>query len=122
MEVSPMQYVDGFVAAVPAANRERYRQLAAEAAAVYKEHGALSVVECWGDEVPEGELTSFPMAVKKRDDEVVVFAWIAWPSKEVRDAGSKKAMADPRLQGDRSLTPFDAKRMIYGGFAVMLNV
>jgi hypothetical protein len=76
-----MDYVDGFVAAVPTANREIYRQHAEKAAAVFKEHGALSVVECWGDDVPEGKLTSFPMAVQRQADETVVFSWITGPSK-----------------------------------------
>lgn len=116
-----MTYVDGFVAAVPTAHRERYRQHADTAAVVFKEHGALSVVECWGDDVPDGTLTSFPMAVKSRDDETVVFSWITWPSRAVRDDGMKKAMADPRLQPDENPMPFDGKRMIYGGFEVIVD-
>ena len=76
-----MNYVDGFVVAVPVANREIYTKHARAAAAVFKENGALQVVECWGDDVPEGTLTSFPMAVKRRDDEVVVFSWVVWPSR-----------------------------------------
>ncbi|HUQ50620.1 MAG TPA: DUF1428 domain-containing protein, partial [Gammaproteobacteria bacterium] len=82
-----MQYIDGFIAAVPTANREKYRQHAAEAAEVFKKFGALSVVECWGDDVPEGKLTSFPMAVQRKADETVVFSWITWPSRAVRDDG-----------------------------------
>jgi uncharacterized protein YbaA (DUF1428 family) len=81
-----MTYVDGFVAAVPTANREAYRKHAEAAAIVFKEQGALKFVECWGDDVPDGEITSFPMAVKRKDDETVVFSWIIWPSREVRDA------------------------------------
>lgn len=80
-----MSYVDGFVAAVPTANKEEFRQHAEGAAVVFKEHGALKVVECWGDDVPEGEVTSFPMAVKCNSDETVVFSWILWPSREVRE-------------------------------------
>ena len=95
-----MSYVDGFVAAVPAANREKYRKHAETSATVFKEHGALKVVECWGDDVPEGKVTSFPMAVKRKDDETVVFSWIVWPSRKVRDEGMKKVMADPRVQPD----------------------
>src|SRR5499427_4268925 len=87
-----MEYVDGFVAAVPTANRNVYRKHAETAATVLKQHGALRVVECWGDNVPEGKLTSFPMAVKRKDDETVVFSWIVWPSRQVRDVGMKKAM------------------------------
>jgi len=77
-----MNYVDGFVAAVPTANRETYKEHAEAAAVVFKEHGALKVVECWEDDVPEGKLTSFPMAVKRKDDEAVVFSWILWPSRK----------------------------------------
>jgi uncharacterized protein YbaA (DUF1428 family) len=110
------RYIDGFVIAVPAANRERYREHAELAAQVFRENGALEVVECWGDDVPEGKVTSFPMAVKREPDETVVFSWIAWPSKDVRDAGMKKVMEDPRLHPDRNPMPFDGKRMIFGGF------
>ncbi len=110
------RYIDGFVLAVPTANRERFRAHAAEAALVFKEHGALEVVECWGEDVPDGKVTSFHMAVKRQPDETVVFSWIAWPSKEVRDAGMKKVMEDPRLQPDRNPMPFDGTRMIFGGF------
>jgi uncharacterized protein YbaA (DUF1428 family) len=116
------EYIDGFVCAVPTANREVYRKHAAEAGVVFKENGALRMVECWGDDVPEGELTSFPMAVKRKPDETVVFSWIAWPSKQAREEGMKKAMADPRLQPDRNPMPFDGKRLIYGGFEVLLEV
>jgi uncharacterized protein YbaA (DUF1428 family) len=114
-----MNYVDGFIAAVPTANRDAYRQHAEIAAAVFKEHGALGVVECWGDDVPEGKLTSFPLAVQRKDDETVVFSWITWSSRQARDAGMKKAMEDPRLQN--IAMPFDGKRMIFGGFNVMLS-
>lgn len=110
------RYIDGFVLAVPTANRERFREHAAAAAEVFKEYGAVEVVECWGEDVPAGKVTSFPMAVKCRPDETVVFSWIAWPSREVRDAGMQKVMADPRLQPDRNPMPFDGTRMIFGGF------
>ena len=116
-----MNYVDGFVAAVPTANREKYRKHAEKAAAVFKEHGALTVVECWGDDVPEGKVTSFPMAVKRQTDETVVFSWITWPSRQVRDDGWKKVMADPRLQPDTNPMPFDGKRLIYGGFETIVE-
>jgi uncharacterized protein YbaA (DUF1428 family) len=117
-----MAYVDGFVAAVPTANRALYSKHAQAAAAVFKEHGALRVVECWGDDVPQGKLTSFPMAVKCKDDETVVFSWITWPSRQVRDEGMKKVMADPRLQSETNPMPFDGKRLIYGGFDVLFDV
>ncbi len=114
-----MNYVDGVIAAVPTANRDAYLQHAEIAAAVFKEHGALGVVECWGDDVPEGKLTSFPLAVQRKGDETVVFSWITWASRQARDAGMKKAMEDPRLRN--IAMPFDGKRMIFGGFTVMLN-
>ena len=114
-----MNYVDGVIAAVPTANRDAYLQHAEIAAAVFKEHGALGVVECWGDDVPEGKLTSFPLAVQRKGDETVVFSWITWASRQARDTGMKKAMEDPRLRN--IAMPFDSKRMIFGGFTVMLN-
>jgi uncharacterized protein YbaA (DUF1428 family) len=116
-----MTYVDGFVAAVPTANRAKFKQHAEDAAGLFKEHGAVKVVECWGDDVPEGKLTSFPMAVKREANETVVFSWILWPSKEVRDAAHKKVMADPRMQPDKNPMPFDGKRMIFGGFEVLVE-
>ena len=116
-----MSYVDGFVAAVPTANRETYRLHAEKAAVVFKEHGALKLVECWGDDVPDGEVTSFPMAVKCKKDETVVFSWILWPSRQVRDEAMKKVMADPRLKPEVNPMPFDGKRLIYGGFEMLVE-
>ncbi len=116
-----MNYIDGFVAAVPTANREAFRRHAAAAAPVFKEHGASKVVECWGDDVPEGKVTSFPMAVLRKADETVVFSWIVWPSKAVRDAGMAKDMDDARMKPDVNPMPFDGKRMIYGGFDVLFE-
>lgn len=117
-----MSYVDGFVAAVPTENKELYRQHAAEAGVVFKEHGAVSFVECWGDDVPEGKVTSFPMAVKCQPDETVVFSWITWPSREVRDAGMQKVMEDERMSPDNNPMPFDGKRLIYGGFMPIVEI
>ena len=117
-----MSYVDGFVIAVPNAKREAYRKHAEEALAIFKEHGATRCVECWGDDVPDGKVTSFPMAVKRKDDETVMFSWIEWPSKDVRDAGMAKVMADPRLQPEANPMPFDSQRMIYGGFAPIIDL
>ncbi|MDX1541058.1 MAG: DUF1428 domain-containing protein [Geminicoccaceae bacterium] len=117
-----MSYVDGFVAAVPTANRETYRKHAEAAAVVFKEHGALKLVECWGDDVPDGEVTSFPMSVKCQPDETVVFAWVLWPDKATRDTGNMKIMADPRLQPDKNPMPFDGKRLIFGGFEMIVEV
>jgi len=116
-----MSYVDGFVAAVPTANREKFKQHADEAADIFREKGALKVVECWGDDVPEGQVTSFPMAVKCKPDETVVFSWIIWPSREVRDTGMKALMRDPRMQPDKNPMPFDGKRMIFGGFVPIVE-
>lgn len=117
-----MAYVDGFVAAVPNAEKENYRNHARASAEVFKEHGALRVVECWGDDVPDGEVTSFPMAVKCQEDETVVFAWITWPSRSARDQGMEKVMADPRMQPDVNPMPFDGKRLIYGGFEPVVEL
>jgi uncharacterized protein YbaA (DUF1428 family) len=117
-----MSYIDGFVAAVPTANRDAYKNHAEQAAVIFKEYGALKVVECWGDDVPEGKLTSFPIAVRKKDDESVVFSWIVWPSRQVRDDGMKKVMADPRCQPGANPMPFDGKRLIYGGFQILVEV
>ena len=117
-----MSYVDGFVCPVPTAKREAYRAHAADAAAIFKEFGATQVVECWGDDVPDGKLTSFPLAVQRKDDEAVVFSWVAWPDKATRDAGWEKVMKDPRMPQDMSAMPFDGKRMIYGGFTPIVDV
>lgn len=116
-----MAYIDGFVAAVPTANREAYRKFAEQAAAIFKQHGAQRLVECWGDDVPQGKVTSFPMAVQCKNDETVVFSWITWPSRQVRDEGMKKVMADPTMQPDKNPMPFDGKRLIYGGFEVLVD-
>ncbi|TQV65682.1 DUF1428 domain-containing protein [Exilibacterium tricleocarpae] len=117
-----MSYVDGYVIAVPTAEKETYIKLAEEAAVVFKAHGAVSVVENWGNDVPEGKITSFPMAVKCTDKETVVFSWITWPSKEVRDTGMQGAMEDPRMKSmGPDAVPFDGKRMIFGGFETIVE-
>lgn len=116
-----MTYVDGFVAAVPTANKEAYRTHAAKALPLFKEFGATRVVECWGDDVPEGKVTSFPMAVQRAEDETVIFSWVEWPSREVRDAAWAKLMTDPRMQPDANPMPYDGTRLIYGGFAPLLD-
>ena len=110
-----------FVLAVPTANYEAYRKMAEDGAPVFLEHGAIHVLECWGDDVPEGEVTSFPMAVKCQPDETVVFSWIVWPDKVTRDRGMQQVMEDPRLQPDVNPMPFDGKRLIYGGFEVVVR-
>ena len=111
-----MAYVDGFVVAVPAANKEAYRQLVAMAAPLYREFGATRYVEAWGDDVPEGQVTDFRRAVKAEPDEVIVFSWIEFPDKAVRDAANAKLMSDPRMEAMGAQMPFDGKRMILGGF------
>ena len=115
-------YVDGFVVPVPTANKDAYREMSAKAAAVFKEHGAIRVVETWGDDVPDGKVTDFKGAVKAIGDEKVAFSWVEWPSKQARDEGWKKLMADPRMKPDHATMPFDGKRMIYGGFAPIVDV
>jgi uncharacterized protein YbaA (DUF1428 family) len=117
-----MSYVEGYVMAVPNANRDGFIKHANEVAAVFKENGASKVMECWGVDVPEGKVTSFPMAVQKKNDETVVFSWIVWPSRQARDEGMKKAMDDARLQPDKTSMPFDGKRMIFGGFEPVVEV
>lgn len=116
-----MSYVEGFVVAVPAANKEAYITHARLAARVFREHGAENVVECWGDDVPEGKVTSFPMAVQCKPDEVVAFSWILWPSRAARDQGMAKAMADARLNPENNPMPFDGQRMIFGGFEKVVD-
>ena len=111
-----MSYVDGFVVPVPRDRVAEYEKIARDAAAVWLEHGALSVTECVADDVSNGEVTSFPRAVQASDDETVVFSWIVYESREVRDEVNKKVMADERMNGDMSALPFDAKRMFFGGF------
>jgi uncharacterized protein YbaA (DUF1428 family) len=115
-----MSYIDGFVIAVPKTNRDIYKKHAETAAALFKEHGALQLVEGWGDDVPDGKITSFPMAVKCQEDEAVVFSWILWPSRQARDEGMKNFMADPRMS-QMDPMPFDGKRMIFGGFEVIVD-
>jgi uncharacterized protein YbaA (DUF1428 family) len=115
-------YVDGFVLAVPKAKLDAYKALAKTASEVWMDHGAKAYVECVGDDVPYGELTSFPRAVQATDDEIVVFSWIVYGSREERDAINAKVMSDERLKHDQSDMPFDGKRMIYGGFMPFLQV
>ncbi len=116
-----MNYIDGCVIAVPTANKDKYIEHAKKAAIVFKEHGALKLVDCWGDDVPDGEVTSFPMAVKCKEDETVCFSWIVWPSKEARNIGMGKVMSDPRMQEDTNPMPFDGQRLIFGGFQMILD-
>ena len=116
-----MNYIDGFVVPVPTARKEAYRALCVQAAEVFKDYGAIRVVECWGRELPAGGLTDFRRAVQAREDETVVLSWIVWPSKAVRDEGNARALKDPRMQPDQDM-PFDDRRMICGGFEVLADV
>jgi uncharacterized protein YbaA (DUF1428 family) len=114
------KYVDGFVIPVPAKNIEAYRQFSAKAGAIWKEHGALEYIECVADDVKPGKVTSFPQAVKLEGDEVVVFSWIVYQSREDRDRVNAAVMSDSRLEMDPQAMPFDGKRMFWGGFKVLL--
>ena len=115
-----MTYVDGFVIPVPTGNKDQYLKLAEQFDAMLVEFGALRVVECWGDDVPDGKVTDFKRAVAAQAEETVVFSWAVWPSKEVRDAAHKKMHEDARMK-DMSM-PFDGKRMIFGGFKILLEM
>jgi len=115
-----MAYIDGFVLAVPKQNRNAYLDHAKKALPLFKEFGATRMVEAWGDDVPEGKVTDFRRAVKAEPNEDVLFSWIEWPSKAVRDQGMKKMMEDPRMKAMSDM-PFDGKRMILGGFQPILD-
>lgn len=117
-----MPYVDGFVLAVRKDRIEDYKKMARLGGEVWMELGALSYVECFADDVPYGELTSFPRAVQATDDEIVVFSWITYESREKRDEINAKVMKDPRLHQDPASMPFDGKRMIFGGFKSFLSL
>lgn len=115
-----MSYIDGFIIAVPKANKEAFIQHAETADAAFIEWGATRVLECWECDVPDGKVTDFRRAVQAKDDEAVVFSWIEWPDKATRDAGMDKMMtamdSDPRLNQEKNPMPFDGMRMIFGGF------
>jgi uncharacterized protein YbaA (DUF1428 family) len=117
-----MPYVDGFVVPVPKKKLPDYRKIARKAGKIWREHGALAFVECVGDDVPYGKRTSFPRAVKIKQGETVVFSWILYRSRAHRDAVNRKVMADPRLKMNMLTAPFDARRMIYGGFKTLLQM
>ena len=115
-----MAYYDGFLAAVPTDRKDDYKAYAEKSWAVFKDHGATAMHENWGDDVPDGKLTSFPMAVKKEAGETVVFSWIEWPDKATRDKCWAAAQDDPRFAAMGEM-PFDGKRMIFGGFAPLVS-
>ncbi len=119
-----MAYVDGFVVAVPRNKLDAYKEMSRVGGTVWRDHGALSFVECVEDDVKPGKLTSFPQAVKLEEGEVCVFSWITYESRAARDAITAKVMADPRLESfmDPDKMPFDGKRMIYGGFEMIVDM
>ncbi len=117
-----MAYIDGFVMAVPTANKQKFIKHASEADSLCLQFGAIRVLECWGDDVPKGKKTDFQRAVQAKDDETVVFSWIEWPDKATRDAGMEKMMKDPRMNPETNPMPFDGKRMIFGGFEPVLEL
>jgi len=125
-----MNYIDGFVIAVPTANKQKFLEHADLGDSVFVDLGATRVVECWGDDVPSGKVTDFRKAVQAKDDETVVFSWIEWPDKQTRDAAYAKMAdwmnnpekADPRMNPEKNPMPFDGKRLIYGGFAPLVEI
>jgi uncharacterized protein YbaA (DUF1428 family) len=114
------KYVDGFVVPVPKKNIEAYKAFSETAGKIWKELGALEYIECVADDVNSGKVTSFPQAVKLEDDEVVVFSWIVYPSREERDRIIAAVMNDQRLKMEPKSMPFDGMRMFFGGFKVLL--
>src|SRR5262245_61457596 len=117
-----MSYIDGFVMAVPTANKDKFIQHANSGDSVFMENGAKRVLECWGDDVKDGKLTDFRRAVQAKEDETVVFSWIEWPDRATRDRAMPKIMNDPRLSPESNPMPFDGKRMIFGGFTPVLEL
>ncbi|GAB3375225.1 DUF1428 domain-containing protein [Lysobacter rhizosphaerae] len=117
-----MSYIDGFIMAVPSANKDKFIQHANSGDSVFMEYGATRVLECWGDDVPDGKVTDFRRAVQAKDDETVVFSWIEWPDKSTRDSGMERVMKDPRMSPESNPMPFDGKRLIYGGFAPVVEL
>jgi uncharacterized protein YbaA (DUF1428 family) len=116
-----MSYISGFVVAVPTANKEAYAKMAADAAEVFKEYGAIEMVEAWGEDVRDGKVTDFKRAVQAKDDETVVFAWIVWPDKATSDECERKMPEDERMKPTGDM-PFDGKRMIFGGFTPIFEM
>ena len=114
-------YVDGFVVPVKTARKDDYLRISKDVAEIFLEFGASRVVEGWGNDVPDGEVTSFPMAVKLEDDETALFSWVEWPDKATRDAGMAKVMADPRMAKSMPDDVVAGKRMIFGGFELILD-
>ena len=116
-----MSYIEGFVAAVPTANKDIYTRHAAEAWPLFSEFGVSRMVENWGDDVPDGKVTDFRRAVKAKEDETVIFSWFEYPDRKARDAANQKIMNDPRMKDMGETMPFDGRRMIFGGFSAFLD-
>jgi uncharacterized protein YbaA (DUF1428 family) len=125
-ERTTMTYVDGFVIAVPKANKQKFIEHAKQGDSVFYDLGATRILECWGDDVPDGKVTDFRRAVQANDEEAVVFSWIEWPDKTIRDAAMAKMpdlmKTDPRMSPESNPMPFDGKRMIFGGFAPVVTL
>ncbi len=125
-----MSYIDGFIIAVPKANKDKFIEHATLGDGVFMDLGALRVVECWGDDVPTGKVTDFFRAVAATEDEAIVFSWIEWPDKATRDAAYAKMTewmkepekADPRMDPTKNPMPFDGKRLVYGGFRPIVEL
>ena len=121
-----MSYVDGFVMAVPTANKDKFLEYAKSVDTIFTEYGATRVVECWGDDVPDGDVTDFRKAVQATEDETVIFSWIEWPDKATRDAAMNKMMSDDfkdeRMDQEKNPMPFDGKRLIFGGFEPIVEL
>lgn len=121
-----MSYIDGFVIAVPTANKQKFIEHARKGDTVFTDFGAIPVVECWADDVPQGKVTDFHKAVQATEDESIVFSWIEWPDKETRDAAMAKMMSedfcDERMDHEKNPAPFDGSRLIYGGFQPIVEL
>ncbi|QIB65090.1 DUF1428 domain-containing protein [Kineobactrum salinum] len=120
-----MSYIDGFVLAVPRANKQAFADHASTADQVFMEQGATRILECWEDDVSDGKVTDFRRAVQAKEDEAVVFAWVEWPDKSTRDAAMAKMeelMSDPRMSPEHNPMPFDGMRLIYGGFTPLVTL
>jgi len=114
-----MPYIEGFVTAVPTANKETYIEHATQAAEYFKKLGATRLVECWGDDVPRGEVTDFYKATQAKDDETVLFSWVEYPDKATRDAANEQMANDPDATSMEM--PFDSQRMFWGGFVPVVD-
>lgn len=125
-----MSYIDGFVIAVPTANKQKFIDHATLGDGVFMDLGALRILECWGNDIDDGKVTDFRKAVQAKEDESVVFSWIEWPDKATRDAAMKKMMdwmnnpedVDPRMDPEKNPMPFDGTRLIYGGFEPVVEL